>query len=86
MSEYQAKPHSFSERLGLKIHLLLCGFCRRYLAQVSHLRSAVEGTDPSMDPDVTLPAAARNRMKQCLLHAHDHEPGDNAPEPPPPHP
>jgi hypothetical protein len=67
-------PLSWNQRLGLRLHLSLCGFCRRYLSHVSHLRHRLAkddlGAGPSMEtPEVPLPARARDRIKQGLAHA-----------------
>ena len=39
-SQAMERSLSVSERVGLKIHLFLCKWCRRYGAQIRFLRSA----------------------------------------------
>jgi hypothetical protein len=56
------------QRLGLRIHLFLCKWCRRYGAQLRFLRKAarehrVERAEPV---DQSLSASARERIKQRL--------------------
>lgn len=66
----EALDHSLSrgQRLGLRLHLLLCKWCRRYGNQVRFLRQAVHehpdevnnATPQSLSPE------ARERLKQSL--------------------
>ena len=58
----------FPQRVGLRIHLLLCKWCRRYGKQIRFLRDAAhEHPDALVEPDPQkLPDAARERMKQRL--------------------
>lgn len=56
------------QRLGLRIHLRLCKWCRRYGTQLRFLRDAAhEHPDELVDPaPQRLPDAARERMKERL--------------------
>jgi hypothetical protein len=56
------------QHLGLRIHLLLCKWCRRYGRQIRFLRAAAhEHPDELVEPArQKLPEAARERMKQRL--------------------
>lgn len=56
---------SWRERLGLRLHLLVCQACRRAQVQLAFLRRAAE----RMDSDTTgpaLPEAARRRIVESL--------------------
>lgn len=67
-SEALDHPLPFFQRLGLRIHLFLCKWCRRYGKQIRFLRNAArEHPDELADPSrQTLSDAARERMKQRL--------------------
>jgi hypothetical protein len=56
------------QRVGLRVHLLLCKWCRRYGKQIRSLRDAAhDHPDELMEPSPQkLPDAARERMKQRL--------------------
>jgi hypothetical protein len=56
------------QRIGLRIHLLLCKWCRRYGKQIRFLRDAAhEHPDELAEPArQKLPDAARERIKQGL--------------------
>ena|SRR5437867_9827245 len=56
------------QRVGLRIHLLLCKWCRHYGKQIRFLRDAAhEHPDELIEPArQKLPDAARERMKQRL--------------------
>jgi hypothetical protein len=66
----EALDHSLSsgQRFGLRLHLLLCKWCRRYGKQIRFLRQAVhehpdkvhESIPQALSPD------ARERLKQSL--------------------
>lgn len=56
------------QRIGLRIHLLLCKWCRRYGRQIRFLRDAAhEHPDELLEPSrQKLSDATRERMKQRL--------------------
>ena len=56
------------QRVGLRIHLLLCKWCRRYGKQIRFLHDAAhDHSDELVEPaPQKLPDAARERMKQRL--------------------
>jgi hypothetical protein len=58
----------FIQRLGLRMHLLLCGWCRRYGKQLRFLHSAAhDHPDELIAPaDQNLSASARERIKERL--------------------
>jgi len=56
------------QRIGLRIHLFLCKWCRRYEKQIRFLRDAAhEHPNELVEPaHQNLPDAAREQMKQRL--------------------
>lgn len=58
----------FLQRLGPRLHLIRCGWCRRYRKQVRFLRKmAREHPDGPVDPDSQKPSRAmRERIKRRL--------------------
>jgi hypothetical protein len=62
------QPLSLGRRLGLKFHLLVCSWCRRYGKHVGFLRAAAH--EHAHDEAAITPAAlssdARERMKRSL--------------------
>ena len=58
------------QRLGLRIHLVLCKWCRRYGKQITLLRSAAQryAQDDYHSPPLVLSPEARERIKR-RLHA-----------------
>src|SRR5947207_2227860 len=67
-SEAMDRRLSFFERLGLRIHLLLCAWCRRYGEQLKFLRSAAHQCENHGRPESPqrLSPEARERIKQKL--------------------
>lgn len=61
-------PLPLARRLGLRLHLLVCQWCRRYGHQIRFLRSAAHDHEEpftAAGPE-QLSAAARERIKQRL--------------------
>ena len=56
------------QRLGLRIHLALCKWCRRYGEQITFLRSTTQryAQDDQHSPPQVLSSQARERIKQRL--------------------
>jgi hypothetical protein len=67
-SETLERKLSASQRLGLRIHLLVCKWCRRYGAQVRFLHEAAhKHPEEVLEPaSQKLPDAARERIRQRL--------------------
>jgi hypothetical protein len=64
-SESLDRPLTFFEGFGLRIHLFLCKWCRRYGAQLKFLRSAAHQCEDHQ-PTHKLSSEARERIKQRL--------------------
>ncbi len=58
----------FRQRFGLRVHLLLCKWCRRYGEQIAFLRTAVHTQAQGEEclPSRALSSEAKERMKQRL--------------------
>ena len=59
---------SLIQRLGLRIHLLLCKWCRRYGEQLKFLRKAARDHQNELikPADQNLSVSARERIKERL--------------------
>jgi len=59
---------SLGQRLGLRLHLLLCQWCRRYGKQIRFLRQAVREHPDELNDATrrTLSPEARERLKRSL--------------------
>jgi len=62
---------STSQKLGLRIHLCLCKWCRRYGSQIQFLRTASKHEPKPEEslPPRTLSPEARDRIRQRLAEA-----------------
>ncbi len=70
-SEAMERRLPLRQRLGMKLHLLFCALCMRYVRQLQFMRDAVQQhaaqiEDGSAPPPVVLSGDARERMKQSL--------------------
>ena len=57
------------QRIGLRIHLLMCKFCGRYRKQLLILRETIRSHamyDEEADSSVSLTPESRKRMKEAL--------------------
>ena len=71
LSESLEHPLPFRRRLGLKMHLLMCRFCRRYARQVRAIESVARSyarrvEDPDRPASGSLTQDARERLKAAL--------------------
>lgn len=62
----------FSKRVGLRLHLLICKWCRRYGKQIHFLHQAANEHPDSLTEAVPqdLSAEARERIKRRLQSEH----------------
>jgi hypothetical protein len=67
-SEAMARKLSLFERVGLRLHLLLCAWCRRYGSQLKFLRSTSQEWEQHEGPAPSqrLSPEASERIKQKL--------------------
>jgi len=72
-SEARDRSLSFFEKLGLRLHLFLCKWCRRYGEQLKFLRSAAREweQDESRQAPQGLPPEARERIKEKLKSSRE---------------
>ena len=62
------QPLTLAKRFGLRVHLLLCRWCRRYGKQIRFLREAAHEHPERLNDATpgTLSLEARERLKQSL--------------------
>ena len=67
-SEALDRPLGLGQRIGLRIHLVLCKWCRRYGKQIGFLRSAAHRLEKHEQclPPQSLPPEARERINRRL--------------------
>ncbi len=73
LSRAQDGPLTFSERLALRMHLLICGSCRRFNRQLSlirqTLRAFMERSQKGQSPVPPIPQIERDRILTKLVRA-----------------
>jgi hypothetical protein len=66
-SEALDHPLPLRQRMGLRVHLVLCKWCRRYGKQIGFLREVAHESDQrDLHAPRGLSAEAKERMKQKL--------------------
>ena len=65
-SEGLDRPLPWVQRIGLRIHLVLCIWCSRYGKQIKFLRRAARQCDHDPEPKQILPREARERIERAL--------------------
>ncbi len=70
LSRAQDERLSFTERMGVRIHLWMCHLCRGYEKQLRFIRKATErlaqGSAHDDEAATSLPPEARERVKEAL--------------------
>ncbi len=70
LSRAQDERLSFTERMGVRIHLLMCHLCRGYEKQLRFIRKATEslaqGSSHDDEAATSLSPEARERVKDAL--------------------
>jgi hypothetical protein len=69
ISQSLESPLPWRDRLALRVHLALCGLCRRFHCQLELLQRAGRVADEHARPDATLPEDARDRIRTALRAA-----------------
>ncbi len=64
-SKAQDEPLTLKERLQLRIHLLICSLCARYVKQLHFLKKAIQRLDEHQN-NIQLSAQSRHRIKTSL--------------------
>ena len=65
-SDAMERPLTPSQRIGLRIHLWLCVWCRRYGRQIRFLSQLAKNCDHGEATTRALPPEARARIKHTL--------------------
>jgi hypothetical protein len=68
VSQSMDRQLSMRERLGLRLHLLMCDACTRFSWQIALLRQAVRQWSARVENDeaIKLSDEARNRIRQSI--------------------
>jgi hypothetical protein len=76
-SEALHRSLAFPQQMGLRIHLLLCSWCRRYGKNVRFLKGVVDDApgEEHFHDSHTLTPEARRRMKRKLINQSKDESG-----------
>jgi hypothetical protein len=68
-SEALDRPLTRLQRIGLRVHLVLCIWCARYGKQIKFLRTAAQKCEHDHAPNPSLSDEARARIKRKLQTA-----------------
>jgi hypothetical protein len=68
LSQGMDEDLSLGTRIKLRIHYLMCSFCERYAKQLKYMRTVAREFPEKVGEvsDATLPADAKQRMKDAL--------------------
>ena len=71
VSESLDRKLSLYQRMGMRIHLMMCKFCSRYQKQLLLLRKTVRlYSESSEDPDLSIQLSPEigKRIKESMVH------------------
>lgn len=74
ISESQERKLGFRERMGLKFHLLMCVYCRRFDKQIAFVRKALRELGRRAEADTEsaeLSSEARDRIRKALAERNE---------------
>ncbi|QDC43479.1 zf-HC2 domain-containing protein [Methylophilus medardicus] len=68
VSQSLDRPLTWRERWAVRLHLLICVYCRRFAQQLQWIRRAMQGWQQQVaeDSEVALSQDARDRITQQL--------------------
>lgn len=71
VSESLDRELPFPKRVGVRLHLAMCKFCRRYRRQMLFLRKACRDFQPKLEreeipPFANLPPEVRERIQEAI--------------------
>lgn len=72
VSESLDRKLPLHQRMGIRIHLLMCKFCSRYRKQLLILRESMRRYSmygEESEPSLALPPEARKRIKRSLINS-----------------
>ena len=75
MSESMERSLGLRESLKLRLHLIVCGWCARYLKQIKFIRQLLGEqilVDRSLSPSTLLDVEARQRINNSILEKQGH--------------
>lgn len=81
VSQGQDRPLGFRKRWGLRIHVWMCGNCRRFEQQIALMRRLLHQSDQRAETelrDQELSAEARERISRALADQQNHHENPSA--------
>lgn len=74
ISQEQDRPLTFSQRWGLRLHVMMCTPCRRYRQSVATLTTMIRRllSEQESDQDIQLSPDSRARITRLLDDPPDH--------------
>ena len=74
VSESLDRKLPFYQRMGIRMHLLMCKLCSRYRRQLLLLRETIRleaASSEDIESAIVLPPGARERIKRSIQNALD---------------
>ena len=74
ISESLDRKLPFYQRMGIRMHLLMCKLCSRYRRQLFFLRETIRlqaSSSEDIESAIVLPPGARERIKRSIRNALD---------------
>lgn len=71
VSEFMDRNLPFHQRIGIRIHMMMCEFCFRYRRQLLLIRETIRlhaSQIEDVQPSTILPPEARERIKESFHH------------------
>ncbi|NOR26237.1 MAG: zf-HC2 domain-containing protein [Desulforhopalus sp.] len=66
VSESMDRELSFTKRMGVRFHLMMCRHCAGFRHQLARIRKIIRSQDEENIPPLTMEGKARERLNQLL--------------------
>ena len=73
ISQSLDRPLTMRERFALKLHLLICKYCKQFSQQLHAIRVALKLASSAIENDDTIkmPSETKNRLMQSIESSYD---------------
>jgi hypothetical protein len=73
ISQSLDRPLTMRERLAVKLHLLICKYCKQFSQQLQTIRNALKiaSTKIENDDTIKMPSETKKRLMQSIESSYD---------------
>ncbi|MFW2367295.1 MAG: zf-HC2 domain-containing protein [Desulforhopalus sp.] len=73
VSESLDRELSFTQKMGVRFHLLMCSYCARFADQLRKIRDLVRGSEGTTLVHRTMDSEAKDKLKEYLRNSKNQD-------------